>query len=104
MGKIRWTETASNHLQIIHEYIAKDSKAYATRFVKSLIKAAAKLETMPSIGRIVPELENNALREVIYQNYRIIYRLRSDENVEILAVLHSARNFKKAFYEEWELR
>lgn len=103
MGKIRWTEKASSHLQSIHEYIARDSKTYATRFIRSLIKATTKLETMPRIGRILPELENYGFREVIYQNYRILYRIIDDEGVEILAVLHSARNFKKAFYEEWEL-
>lgn len=103
MGKIRWTEKASSHLQTIHEYIARDSKTYATRFIRSLIKATTKLETMPRIGRIVPELENHGFREVIYQNYRIVYRIIDDEDIEILAVLHSARNFRKAFYEEWEL-
>ncbi|MDI6801318.1 MAG: type II toxin-antitoxin system RelE/ParE family toxin [Thermodesulfovibrionales bacterium] len=104
MGKIKWTEKASIHLQTIHEYIARDSKTYATRFVRSLIKATTKLETMPRIGRIVPELENYGFREVIYYNYRIVYRVRGDEDIEILAVLHAARNFKKAFYEEWELK
>ncbi|MDA8215833.1 MAG: type II toxin-antitoxin system RelE/ParE family toxin [Nitrospiraceae bacterium] len=104
MGKIRWAEKASSHLQTIHEYIARDSKIYATRFIRSLIKATTKLETMPRIGRVVPELENYGFREVIYQNYRIVYRITGDEDVEILAVLHAARNFKKAFYEEWELK
>lgn len=104
MGKIKWTEKANSHLQTIHEYIARDSKTYATRFIRSLIKATTKLETMPRIGRIVIELENYGFREVIYQNYRIVYRVRGDEDVEILAVLHAARNFKKAFYEEWELK
>jgi len=104
MGKIRWTEKASNHLQTIHEYIAGDSKTYATRFARSLIKTTTKLETMPHIGRIVPELENCGFREIIYQNYRIVYRIKGNEDIEILAVLHAARNFKKAFHEEWELK
>jgi addiction module RelE/StbE family toxin len=104
MGKIRWAERASSHLQKIHEYIAKDSKTYATRFIRSLIRATTKLETSPRSGRIVPELEDYDFREVVYQNYRIVYRVRDNEDVEILAVVHAARNFKKAFYEEWELR
>jgi addiction module RelE/StbE family toxin len=102
MGKIKWTEKSNSHLQAIYDYIARDSKTYAIRFIRSLIKATIKLETMPRIGRIVPEFENYGLREVIYQNYRIVYRI-TDEDVEILAVLHCSREFKKAFYEEWEL-
>ena len=97
MGKIGWTEKASSHLKTIYEYIAKDSKIYSARFIRSLIKTTTKLETMPYIGRIVPELENHGLREVIYQNYRIVYRITENKDVEILAVLHSARNFKRLF-------
>jgi len=104
MGKIRWTEKAADNLQAIFEYIAKDSNVYAARFVNSLIEATRKLEKVPKMGRIVPELEEHGFREVIYQNYRIVYRLsRVSDYVEILAVVHSARDFKKAFSEEWEL-
>ena len=103
MGEIKWTEKASCHLQAIHDYIARDSKTYATRFIRALIKATIKLETTPCSGRIVQEFENYGFREVIYQNYRIVYRIIADEDVEILAVLHGSRNFKKAFYEEWEI-
>ena len=103
MGKIRWTEKSSTHLMAIHDYIAKDSKTYATRFIKSLIKASSKLEIMPRCGRIVPEFETYGFREVIYKSYRIIYRIIDDDNVEILAVVHGAREIKPIFQEEWEL-
>ena len=104
MGKIRWTEKASDHLQSIFEYISRDSKVYAARFVKSLIEAAQRLEKAPNMGRIVPELEKYGFREVIYQNYRIVYRqLKDGSQVQILAVVHSGRDFKKAFSEDWEL-
>lgn len=104
MGKIKWTEKASSNLQAIHDYIARDSKTYATRFIKSLISATTKLEIMPRCGRIVPELESYGFREVIYQNYRIVYRItEGSEDVEILAVVHGAREIKTAFRQEWEL-
>ncbi len=104
MGKIKWTEKASSHLQIIYEYIAEDSKIYATRFIKSLILSTKKLKSMPKCGRKVPEFEDYDFREVIFRNYRIIYRI-SEENkdIEILSVFHSARDLKKAVSEEWEL-
>ena len=104
MGKVKWTEKASNNLQAIHDYIAGDSKTYASRFLKSLIQSTTKLEIMPHCGRIVPEFEIYKFREVIYQNYRIVYRIREDTNiVEILAVVHGAREIRKALREEWEL-
>jgi len=73
MGKIEWSEKASSHLQAIHDFIAKDSKTYAVRFIKSLIKSTSKLQIVPRCGRIVPEFETYGFREVIYQNYRIVY-------------------------------
>jgi plasmid stabilization system protein ParE len=54
--------------------------------------------------RIVPELEDPRFREVIYGNYRIVYRIiGTDDDIEILAVIHGARDLKRAFREEWEL-
>lgn|SRR3990172_12103209 len=104
MGKIKWTDKASSNLQAIHDYISKDSKIYAARFIKSLIKATKKLEIAPRCGRIVPELENYPFREVIFQNYRIVYRIKEGtENCEVLAVVHCKREIIKAFQEEWEL-
>ncbi|MBI2429404.1 MAG: type II toxin-antitoxin system RelE/ParE family toxin [Ignavibacteriales bacterium] len=104
MGQVRWTKKSASHLEEIHSFIAKGSPLYATRFMKSLIQATLKLETLPLCGRIVPELEEFGFREVFYRNYRIIYRIVSSSNdVEILSIIHSARIeiFKKQ--EEWIL-
>jgi plasmid stabilization system protein ParE len=58
----------------------------------------------PRCGRVVPEFEIYGFREAIYQNYRIVYRIRDDnDQVEILAVIHCSRDFKATFSQEWEL-
>ncbi|MBI5561242.1 MAG: type II toxin-antitoxin system RelE/ParE family toxin [Deltaproteobacteria bacterium] len=103
MGKVRWTERAADNIRAPHDYIAKDSGAYAMRFVKSPIKAASKLEDMPFCGRIVPELEGYGFRECLFQNYRIVYRVNAGADVEVLAVVHGAREMKSVFREDWEL-
>lgn len=44
----------------------------------------------PYSGKIVPEINDELIREKVFQNYRVIYRIR--ENVmEVARVLHSAR-------------
>ena len=104
MGQIKWTEKATANLQAIHDYIASDSRIYATRFIRSLIEATRKLENMPECGRIVPELKSFGFREVIYHNYRIVYRvIGNDQDLEILAVLHGTREINKPAHNEWEL-
>ena len=51
-----------------------------------------RLEIFPQSGRIVPELQLEMMREIIFGNYRIVYRLRKEE-VEVLIVFHAARLF-----------
>jgi plasmid stabilization system protein ParE len=104
VGKIIWTEKASAHLKAIHDYIAEDSSVYAIRFIKSLVNATAKLEVFPMAGRFVPEFEGTSvnLREVIYQGYRIIYRLTPDQN-EIITVSHGREDLFNNLTKDWIL-
>lgn len=56
--------------------------------------AAERLEAFPASGRIVPEIGDKSLREVILRNYRIVYFHLPDEGkVEVLTVFHSSRQF-----------
>lgn len=104
MAKVVWTEKASGHLQAIYEYIAHNSAVYAERFVRTLVKSTVKLELMPGCGRVAPEFNDPDLREVIFQNYRIVYRvMHNQRTVEILAVVHCARDFSRLPDAEWEL-
>ena len=56
-------------------------------------------------GRPVPEFEGTSvnLREVIYQGYRIIYRLTPEENVEIVTVAHGREDLFNNLSKDWIL-
>jgi toxin ParE1/3/4 len=90
--KIRWSPRAASNLEDICDYIAKDSEYYAAIFAKKVIKLIKTLPEFPKSGRIVPEYDNENLREKIYENYRIVYRLQG-EVIEIVAICHGARQF-----------
>ncbi len=105
MVKICWTEQAIKNLKNIYDYIAVNSKVYAEQSTKRIVRATENIERFPRMGRVVPELEELGLREVLFQNYRIVYRLTSDEKfVEILAVVHASRDLLKLAHTEWELQ
>jgi len=70
--------------------VARDSEQYANLLVDRIIAAVDRLEGFPLSGRVVPEVGDESLREVIYRNYRIVYRLRP-EIIEIVTVFHAAR-------------
>lgn len=90
MVQIEWTERSLEDLNEIHDYIARDSKSYATLFIKKIYNTVQKLKEFPNMGRIVPEVNIPSVRELIFQNYRIVYRI-IDEIVEIITVFHGSR-------------
>jgi plasmid stabilization system protein ParE len=47
---------------------------------------------MPQVGRVVPELANQEVREVLVRNYRIVYRVHSDA-IHVLTVFEGHRLF-----------
>ncbi|MEA2032830.1 MAG: type II toxin-antitoxin system RelE/ParE family toxin [Euryarchaeota archaeon] len=76
MAKIIWSPKAINELGRICDYIGKNSEYYARLFAEKVFKRIEQLEIFPYSGRVVPEYNQPNLRELIYQNYRIIYRVK----------------------------
>jgi plasmid stabilization system protein ParE len=93
MVKIVWTDLSVFELKDIYDYIAIDSKRYAKNQVDRIKPKTLILKTMPDSGRIVPELESSEIRELIEGNYRIVYRIKTKDYVEILTVHHTSRDF-----------
>lgn len=91
MGEIAWTERARRDLQEIVEYISRDTKAYAQSFALRLRKRIDRLTSFPESGRLIPEDPACGIREVIVENYRVLYRV-VEGRVVILTVVHGARN------------
>ena len=93
MVAIVWTEVAIEDLAFLHEYISRDSKFYADRFIDKLIERIEQLEGFPKSGRVVPEFNSETIRELIEGNYRIVYEIKA-ELVSIIRIHHSARQLK----------
>jgi plasmid stabilization system protein ParE len=87
-----WTIPAKLDLKEIHDYIARDSKYYAQKVSQDIVDKSEKLKYFPQIGRIVPEINDPNIRELIIYSYRLIYEVILD-GVQILALIHSKRNF-----------
>ncbi|HCN82048.1 MAG TPA: type II toxin-antitoxin system RelE/ParE family toxin [Sphingobacteriaceae bacterium] len=91
MVEVNWTFQSVNDIENIADFISKDSERYAQIQVQRFFEAAEILHTNPEAGRIVPELNNQLIREVILGNYRIIYTLIAKDLIHILTVHHSKR-------------
>ncbi len=94
MVKLVWTKVSTEDLKEIFDYIAKDSVRYASITVNKIYNRAQDIIDNPYVGRVVPEINIKVIREVISGNYRIVYKIINEFQVDILRVYHSARLLK----------
>lgn len=87
---IIWSARAAEDLESLATYISQDSEAYAVTVVRKIIQKVRLLAEFPNIGRVVPEFDEESIREIFAYSYRIIYKVDSDEIV-IAAVIHGRR-------------
>ena len=94
MEKIEWSALALVDLRSIYEYISRDSAFYAERLIDKIAGRINQLENFPQSGRIVPEFNDEMIRELIEGSYRIVYHLRGDR-IYIVRIYHSAMILKR---------
>lgn len=87
---IRWSPLAVSNFEQIVNYISQDSKTYSMIFASNVLTLIESIPLFPKSGRMVLEYKDENLRERIYGNYRIIYRIKEDV-IEIVAITHGSR-------------
>lgn len=95
MVEVKWTSQSLEDIANIAEYIAKDSTRYAEIQVDDFFESSKVLETFPETGRIVPEAQDETLRELIVGFYRVIYRIKNSRHIDVLTVYHTSRLLTK---------
>ncbi len=85
-----WSPEALNDVDDIASYIARDSVFYAAAVVQKILDTSRELSDFPQIGRMVPELSDEAIRERFVYSYRLIYQIH-DEEILIVAIVHGKR-------------
>ncbi len=88
-----WSDPAKANLRSIHDFIAHDSRHYAKKVTQDILAKTDVLNELPRMGRVVPELGNEAIRELSLYSYRILYEIK-DHGVFVLAVIHKRRDLQ----------
>ena len=83
-------------LKIVKRWREEDRHAIlgdiAREHEEELIVRAEALAAFPQMGRVVPEFQQEDLREIICRSYRIIHRVRPEQKcIEIVRFWHGAR-------------
>jgi len=85
--RIIWSPLAVDRASEIADYIAQDKPSAAEKWINTVFSKVARLKSSPEIGRIVTEINDSQFRELIYGNYRIIYRIETKQ-ISILTIRH----------------
>lgn len=93
MPKLRITEPAGDDLDDIWEHVAQDNPEAARRLIKEITGKFKLLRDHPQIGREENRLLGT-LRSFPVSSYIIFYK-PFDNGVEILRILHAARDIEK---------
>ena len=89
--KVKWTSHAENRVYDIAAYIALDSIQEAEKWIENIFDNVKRLEIFPESGRYIPELPSRKdLRELVFKNYRIVYRTE-----KTIAYILTVRNYKQ---------
>lgn len=90
--EVVWAESARDALDAVVGYIAQDSQQAALKVLDEALRAGSSLATLADRGRVVPELNDQAIREVFVHKYRLQYEV-GEARVLVVAFLHGARDF-----------
>jgi len=88
--RVIWSKESLHRLSEIEEFITQNNPKRAVRFINYLIERAESVSQNPQIGRIVPEISNQNIREILAKKYRIVYRI-TENRIEILTVFEGHR-------------
>ena len=88
--KLVWSPLALAQAEEAACDIAEDNPSAAERWLAGLFDEVDRLADYPESGRRVPEIRRIEIREIVYGEYRIVYRIRTTA-VAILTVRHGRR-------------
>lgn len=88
--RLTWSREAIEDLNSIREYIARDSLFYARSVVRKVLATAKQIPYAVEIGRIVPEIGDENIRERFVYSYRLVYKVEN-EQIIVVALIHGKR-------------
>ena len=90
MVKLIISPEALDDLNEICDFIALDSDDRARNFITKIVDLIEDIPKFPRIGRMVPEYNNEEIREKIFNEYRVVYKLGKDK-IEIVHIAHGSK-------------
>lgn len=91
--RVRWSLLALRRVSEIGDYISGDRPEAAREWAAGVFDAVDRVARFPNQGRVVPEVGRPSIREVIYGDYRVIYKVEA-KAIGVLTVRHGRRRLE----------
>ena len=88
--RVDWSPEAVEDIEAIADYISRDSEFYARSVVTKIVEVSRSLGEFSKLGRVVPELNDETIRERFVYSYRLVYRIEK-ARILVVAVIHGRR-------------
>lgn len=95
MVEIVWLNSAKEDLKDIYEYIASDSIKYAKHQIYQIRDRTIILKTNPYSAKLSKNMTLETIREIVFNQYRVIYRIKISNLIHIILIHHGARRFPR---------
>lgn len=85
---VNWTKRSKTRLRVRQDWIERESGYHdiAVNWAMQVNESVAQLADFPKIGRVVPEIQRDDIREIIVaKTTRVIYKVR-EHSCDILTV------------------
>lgn len=90
--ELRLAQSALDDLRDLQRYYMDEGVPdIGSRFVKDIVGAVERLRDHPDSGRMVPEFEQEQIREILFPPYRVVY-LREQSAISVIRVWREERN------------
>jgi toxin ParE1/3/4 len=88
--RIEWSPEAIEDAEAIAEFIGRDSPYYARAVIAKIVSVSRSMADFPNIGRVVPEIGVDNIREQFVYSYQCIYRVEPNR-ILVVAIVHGKR-------------
>jgi len=90
--RVTWSPVALRRVDEIVDHMSRERPGTAAQWAEGLFDLVYRLRTFPDSGRMVPELGQPSIRELIYGEYRVVYKVEGSK-IGVLTVHHGRRQF-----------
>lgn len=99
--RVEITGLAESDILEIYEYISRDSRAAATKWVEEIERQINSLESFPERCPVIPESKEmgEEYRHLVYGSYRTIFRIEKTKII-IMRVIHGARLLDMSIFQK----